>query len=115
MWRTHCRAIEAILDRGELGRTYNVGSGVELAIETMANTILEILGADPGLKTYVPDRPGHDTRYFLDSSRIRAELGWSPKVEWRSGIETTVNWYRENANWWTPLMAKLEVDEKAWV
>jgi dTDP-glucose 4,6-dehydratase len=110
----HCRAIEAILERGELGRTYNVGSGFEVDVETMADTILGILDGDPALKTYVPDRPGHDRRYLLDSTRIRTELGWTPQVAWEQGICDTVTWYRDNPGWWGPLLAKLAVDEEGW-
>ncbi len=110
----HCRAVEAILLRGTPGRTYNVGSGVEVSVEEMADTVLGILDADPGLKTYVPDRPGHDRRYLLDSTRLRTELGWRPLVAWEQGIRETVLWYRDHPDWWRPLLARLAVDESAW-
>ncbi|HKB93248.1 MAG TPA: dTDP-glucose 4,6-dehydratase, partial [Gaiellaceae bacterium] len=74
--RDHCRAIELVLERGRVGETYNVGSGVEKTIEEIADAVLELTGKPDELKTIVPDRPGHDRRYLLDSSKLRRELGW---------------------------------------
>ena len=110
----HCRAIDAILARGRAGETYNVGSGVELEVEQIADLVLGALGLDSSAKKYVPDRPGHDRRYLLDSSRIRRELGWSPRVPVERGISETVLWYRDNRTWWEPLLEKRTVDEEAW-
>jgi dTDP-glucose 4,6-dehydratase len=87
----HCRAIELVLERGELGDT----------------------GKDASLKTIVPDRPGHDRRYLLDSSKLRA-LGWSEEVGWDEGIAQTVQWYADNRGWWEPLRDRAPVDEAAW-
>src|SRR5213592_4753431 len=86
----HCRAIELVLEQGEPGETYNVGSGVERSIEEVADAVLEQTGKDASLKTIVPDRPGHDRRYLLDSSKIRA-LGWSEEIGWDEGIAETVS------------------------
>src|ERR671934_1362503 len=72
----HCRAIELVLERGRPGETYNVGSGIEKSIEEIADAVLEHTGKPDSLKTIVPDRPGHDRRYLLDSTKIREELGW---------------------------------------
>ncbi len=110
----HCRAIDAILSRGRAGETYNVGSGVELDIEQIADLVIETLGLGAGAKKYVQDRPGHDRRYLLDSSRIRNELGWSPQVPVEHGIADAVRWYRDNEAWWAPLLARRTVDERAW-
>ena len=74
----HCTAIEAVLARGRVGETYHVGSGVEASIMEVADRILDALGKPESLKTIVPDRPGHDRRYVLDSSKLRTELGWAP-------------------------------------
>jgi dTDP-glucose 4,6-dehydratase len=109
----HCRAIELVLERGELGETYNVGSGVERSIEEVADAVLELTGKDASLKTIVPDRPGHDRRYLLDSSKLRA-LGWSEEVGWDEGIAQTVQWYADNRGWWEPLRDRAPVDEAAW-
>ncbi len=110
----HCRAIEAIIERGRLGETYNVGSGLEVDIEGIADRIVEILDASPALKTYVPDRPGHDRRYLLDSSKIRAELGWQPRIDFEEGFRDTVHWYRDNVDWWRGLLDRLDIDETSW-
>ena len=107
----HCRAIETIIQHGRVGETYNVGSGVEVDIEGIADRVLEILNAAPALKSYVPDRPGHDRRYLLDSSKIRTELGWEPRIDFEEGFRATVLWYRDNVDWWRPLLDRLDVDE----
>ncbi|HET9092533.1 MAG TPA: GDP-mannose 4,6-dehydratase, partial [Acidimicrobiales bacterium] len=66
------------------------------------------------LKTIVPDRPGHDRRYLLDSSKIRRELGWEPTVAFEEGLAATVDWYRDNPSWWRPLLGRSPVVETAW-
>ena len=110
----HCRAIELVLERGEAGETYNVGSGIEKSIEEIADAVLEHTGKPEELKTIVPDRPGHDRRYLLDSSKIRRELGWREEIGWADGIADTVRWYAENREWWEPLRDRAPVDEAAW-
>jgi dTDP-glucose 4,6-dehydratase len=110
----HCRAIEAVLERGRVGETYNVGSGVERSIEEIADGVLEALGKPSDLKTIVPDRPGHDRRYLLDSSKIRNELGWAPEVPFEQGLADTVRWYEANRDWWEPLRDRAPVEETAW-
>lgn len=111
----HCSAIDLVLDRGRIGETYHVGTGTELSIEEMADAILGHLGKPSSLKTIVPDRPGHDRRYLLDSSKIRAELGWAPAVTWESGIAATIDWYSANPAWWQPLIGRSPVVEaSAW-
>lgn len=110
----HCRAIDSILDLGVVGETYNVGSGVEVDVEGIADGILDLLGLAPSFKTYVPDRPGHDRRYLLDSSKIRHELGWRPEIDFEEGFGQTVRWYRDHEAWWRPLLKRLEIDETNW-
>jgi dTDP-glucose 4,6-dehydratase len=110
----HCRAIELVLDKGTIGETYNVGSGQEASIEDIADGVLAATGQPPSLKTIVPDRPGHDRRYLLDSSKLRTELGWAPSVAFASGLATTVEWYRDNRAWWEPLIGRSPVVEGAW-
>ena len=110
----HCRAIELVLERGRIGETYNVGSGLEASIEELANRILELTGKPAELKTIVPDRPGHDRRYLLDSSKLRRELGWAPEVEFVDGLAATVEWYAANRAWWEPLKDRAPVVETAW-
>ena len=112
--RDHCRAIELTLERGKAGETYNVGSGVEASIEQIADRVLELTGKPESLKTIVPDRPGHDRRYLLDSSKIRNELGWRQEIEFEEGMRETVEWYAANRGWWEPLRERLQVEETAW-
>lgn len=110
----HCRAIDLILQKGRVGETYNIGSGLELEVESIADLLLETFLLDKSYKIYVPDRPGHDRRYLLDCSKIRTELGWAPQMNFSQGFAETVNWYRENVWWWKPLLKRLQVNEAAW-
>jgi dTDP-glucose 4,6-dehydratase len=110
----HCRAIELVLSDGVVGETYNVGSGQEASIDEIADGILEAAGRPESLKTIVPDRPGHDRRYLLDSTKIRTELGWEPVVDFESGLKATVEWYRDNRSWWEPLIGRSPVVESSW-
>ena len=111
----HCRAIDMVLVRGEVGATYNVGSGVEASVEQLADRILEVLGKPASLKTVVPDRPGHDRRYLLDSTLLRTELGWAPTVDFDAGLDATVRWYAEHRAWWEPLKGRAPVaEDRAW-
>ena len=110
----HCRAIELVLHEGREGETYNVGSGVERSIEEIADLVLELTGKPDALKTIVPDRPGHDRRYLLDSSKLRRELGWAPEIAFDDGLRATVEWYAANRAWWEPLKGRAPVRENAW-
>jgi dTDP-glucose 4,6-dehydratase len=110
----HCRAIELVLERGREGETYNVGSGLERSIEEIADLVLELTGKPGSLKTIVPDRPGHDRRYLLDSSKVRSELGWQPQVSFEDGLRATAEWYEANRGWWEPLRERAPVRENGW-
>jgi dTDP-glucose 4,6-dehydratase len=110
----HCTAIELVLQRGRVGETYLVGSGVEATVEEIADRVLDALGKPQSLKTIVPDRPGHDRRYLLDSSKLRTELGWEPAFDFDDGLRATVEWYAEHRGWWEPLKQRAPVSETAW-
>ncbi len=110
----HCAAIELVLERGRVGETYNVGSGLERSIEEIADLVLELTGKPQSLKTIVPDRPSHDRRYLLDSSKLRDELGWEPAVPFDEGLRATIEWYAANRDWWEPLKERAPVRESAW-
>jgi dTDP-glucose 4,6-dehydratase len=110
----HCRAVELVLQRGRVGETYHVGSGLELSIEELANKVLALLSKPPTLKQIVPDRPSHDRRYLLDSSKIRRELGWEPTIDFEEGLASTIKWYVDNRSWWEPLLERMPVVETAW-
>ena len=110
----HCRAIELVLERGQEGETYNVGSGVEKSIAEIADLVLELTGKPESLKTIVPDRPGHDRRYLLDASKLRRELGWEPTIPFEDGLRATAEWYGANRDWWEPLKERAPVVESGW-
>jgi dTDP-glucose 4,6-dehydratase len=98
----HCAAVELVLREGETGEVYNVAAGHELENVEVTRRIVELTRADPSLVRHVSDRPGHDRRYSLDSSKIAA-LGWRPERGFDDGLAETVAWYREHRDWWQPL------------
>ncbi len=98
----HCRAIDFILKRGEVGEIYNIGGGAERTNLEITGKILGILGKDGSMIEYVKDRPGHDFRYSLDCSKLR-DLGWVPKYNFEEALEKTIGWYVENEWWWKKL------------
>ncbi len=111
----HCSAIDLVLKKGSVGETYHVGSGREASIVEIADRVLEALGKPESYKTIVPDRPGHDRRYLLDSSKIRDQLGWKPQYEFETGLKETVEWYVNNRQWWEPLLDRAPVaEDTAW-
>jgi dTDP-glucose 4,6-dehydratase len=110
----HCQAIERILLEGAVGETYNVGSGIEASIVEIADRVLAALGKPSSLKQVVPDRPGHDRRYLLDSSKIERELDWTPRIDFSTGVADTVAWYEQHRDWWEPLRDRAPVQETAW-
>lgn len=113
----HCSAIALVIRDGKIGETYNIGSGVEKSIEEITDFILNVLGKPQSLKTYVPDRPGHDSRYLLNSKKIHNELGWKPTIPFEQGLKQTIQWYIENRDWWEMIQKKPEaevVQEDRW-
>jgi dTDP-glucose 4,6-dehydratase len=98
----HCAGIELVLLQGAAGEIYNVGGGDEHENIEVAERLLELTGADRSLLRSVPDRPGHDRRYSVDSTKLHA-LGWSPRTPFEIGLRETVSWYRENRSWWEPI------------
>jgi dTDP-glucose 4,6-dehydratase len=112
--RDHCRAIDLVLQSDRVGETYNVGSSIEKSIEEIADVVVELTGKSSDLKQVVPDRPGHDRRYLLDSSKLERDLGWRPEIGFDEGLRETVQWYADNRVWWEPLKERLQVKETAW-
>ena len=98
----HCAAIDLVLREGQPGEAYNVGGGEEVENLEITRRILELTGRDESLVRHVADRPGHDRRYSLDSSKVRS-LGWSPRRMLADGLAETVAWHRERRDWWEPL------------
>ncbi len=110
----HADAIDLILDRGVVGETYHVGTGVELSVKQICDLVLSTLDKPSSLVVTVPDRPGHDRRYLLDWSKIKRELGWEPKIPVEDGIRDTIRWYADNRAWWEPLRDRAPVVESGW-
>ncbi|MBU0741031.1 dTDP-glucose 4,6-dehydratase [bacterium] len=96
----HCEAVDLVLRRGRPGEVYNIGGNNEMENIRIVRLLLEMLGKDESLISFVADRPGHDRRYAIDASRIRSELGWVPRYEFDGGIRATVDWYLEHRDWW---------------
>lgn len=110
----HCRAIDLMIQKGKNGEVYNVGTGTEKSVEEIADSILDVLNLPQSMKTYVSDRPGHDRRYLLKSSKARIELGWSPSMDFFEGLSETVQWYIENRQWWQKLKDQDAIQENNW-
>ncbi|MCJ7645666.1 dTDP-glucose 4,6-dehydratase [bacterium] len=102
----NCEGIDLILHRGREGEIYNIGGGNELRNIDLTRMVLKILGKPESLIQPVKDRPGHDRRYSLDSSKIERELGWTPNFNFERALEETVKWYVDNHWWWKKLKDK---------
>jgi dTDP-glucose 4,6-dehydratase len=98
--KDHCEAIDIVLHNGKEGNVYNVGGENERTNIEIVKLILKALGKPETLIKYVKDRPGHDRRYAIDSTKLKRELGFSPKTDFAHGMEETVKWYKENRDWW---------------
>lgn len=101
----HCDAIDTVLYKGGIGEVYNIGGGNEIPNIELAKQILSKLGKPESLLEYVKDRPGHDRRYAMDSSKIETELGWKPRKSFEDGIGSTVKWYLDNETWWKRIIS----------
>ena len=100
----HCDALITLLSfPGVEGETFNIGAGHELDVLTITDTLLGLLGKPKSLVRHVEDRPGHDRRYAVDSSKLTRVTGWSPKIGFEAGIRQTVEWFRANESWWRPI------------
>ncbi|MHA6792890.1 dTDP-glucose 4,6-dehydratase [Pseudonocardia bannensis] len=102
----HCRGIQLVAERGRPGEIYHIGGGTELTNRELTTLLLEATGRDESFIRPVADRLGHDRRYSLDDTKIRAELGYAPATDFATGLADTVRWYRENRAWWEPLRAR---------
>ena len=109
----HCNAIYTVLDKGDIGETYNIGGNQEKTNIEIVNTICDALdeknpsknfNSYKDLITYVKDRPGHDFRYAIDASKIKNKLNWEPSYKFEKAILKTVNWYLDNQTWWENIL-----------
>jgi len=103
----HVEAIDLILHRGKIGETYCVGGDSELKNIEIAHKILKIFNQGEPMIEYVQDRKGHDFRYAIDSTKIKNDLGWTPKHTFDEGLRDTARWYKNNETWWRPLKKKI--------
>ena len=113
----HCSALDKILTSGKIGSNYCIGGDNEITNIELVNIICEIIDSKKILKTnfssknlitFIRDRPGHDLRYSIDSTKLRKEFNWEPEIKLKDGLEKTINWYLDNKNWWEPLIKKNE-------
>ncbi|MFI6097297.1 dTDP-glucose 4,6-dehydratase [Lentzea sp. NPDC051213] len=105
----HCRGIQLVAEAGRAGEIYNIGGGTELTNRELTEQLLAATGRDWSSVEPVQDRKGHDRRYSVDISKISAELGYQPRVDFAVGLADTVEWYRENRAWWEPLKERAQL------
>lgn len=110
--KDHCEAIRLVMEKGKRGEIYNIGSGEEKTNVEVVSAIMEIMDK-PDLIEFVEDRPGHDVRYSLDTSKV-TELGWRPEYDFEQGLRDTVEWYLENEWWWKPLADERVLGSTPW-
>ena len=110
----HVSAIESLITKGEPGEIYNITSWNEISNKTIVGKILSIMGKSNDLIEYVGDRPGHDKRYSIDSSKIQNEIGWKPAYDFDNAIKQTVDWYLKNKDWWEPLADEKMLHPQPW-
>jgi dTDP-glucose 4,6-dehydratase len=103
----HCRAIHAVLTKGQTGNIYNIGGGEELSNIQVTKMILNLMGKSESFIEYVEDRKGHDFRYSVDWTKIKNELEYKPLVKFEIGLQETIDWYASNTDWWKPLKMQL--------
>jgi len=110
----HVEAIENLISNGRTGEVYNITAWNEITNKTIVEKILELLGKSHDLIEYVGDRPGHDRRYSIDSSKIQKETDWKPKYEFEQALKETVDWYTKNQQWWEPLVDEKTIHPQPW-
>jgi dTDP-glucose 4,6-dehydratase len=101
----HNKAVEIVWEKGNVGEVYNIGADQEMTNIEIIKLILAYLNKSEDLIEFVKDRPGHDRRYAIDSSKIMSELGWKPEFEFESAIEKTIDWYLEHRDWWKRILS----------
>jgi dTDP-glucose 4,6-dehydratase len=110
----HVSAIDALISRGKSGEIYNITAWNEISNKDIVEKILKIMKKPSDLIEFVPDRPGHDKHYSIDSSKIKNEINWTPKYDFDLALNETVNWYMENKEWWEPLINEKTLHPQPW-
>ena len=110
----HCDAIMKVFLNGKKGESYNISDYNELTNIELIEKILKFMNKPKDLINFVEDRPGHDLRYGVDSSKIRDELGWKPKHNFEQNLEATIKWYLDEQEWWSPLATEEMLDPTPW-
>jgi dTDP-glucose 4,6-dehydratase len=105
--RDHCRALNLILEYGNVGNVYNIGGGKELSNLELANLLLTEFGLDESYIDFVEDRKGHDRRYSVSFEKAQTECRYEPKFQFENSLKETIDWYRSNENWWRPLKSRI--------
>lgn len=101
----HNKAIDLVFEKGKVGESYNIGAGNEMPNIKIIKLILKHLNKHEDLIQYVKDRPGHDRRYAIDSTKIQNELGWKPSFSFDKAVENTIGWYMDNKEWWKRIIS----------
>jgi len=101
----HNQAVRAVLENGKVGEVYNIGASTEMPNIDIVKLLIKQIGKSDEIIEYVNDRPGHDRRYAIDSSKIKNELGWSPKYNFENAIKRTIDWYLKNKSWWERIIS----------
>ena len=110
----HVTAIDALISKGKSGEIYNIAACNEISNRDMVEKILKIMNKPSELIEFVPDRPGHDKHYSINSSKIKNEVNWSPKFNFDDALKETVNWYLSNKQWWEPLINEKTLHPQPW-
>lgn len=110
----HVQAIESLITNGKPGQVYNITAYEEITNKSIVEKILDILGKPHSMIEYVGDRPGHDKRYSIDSSKIEKEIGWKPKYKFDDALKQTIEWYLQNKSWWEPLIDTNTLHAQPW-
>ncbi|MFA5023560.1 MAG: dTDP-glucose 4,6-dehydratase [Patescibacteria group bacterium] len=104
----HNRGVDLIIKKGKIGETYCLGGNQEMSNLEITKLILELTGQDETMIEYVSDRPGHDLRYAIDFKKAQTELGWQPTIDFKNGLQATIDWYKNNPAWWQKLKVKIK-------
>jgi len=112
--KDHCDALAQLIEKGIPGEIYNISAGNEMPNLKVVESILDSMKKPRSLIEFVDDRPGHDVRYSLDSTKIRTQLGWKPKHKFKEALESTVRWYMSNEWWWKPLATRKMLHSTPW-